>query len=318
MLRLFECALALDKHRNFARAAEHFGISQPTLTRSIQELERQLGVKLFDRSRRGIEPTPFGVLVLGSARRVSLDIVELKREIALLKGIKVGELTIGAGQIVSQTWVGDAVGGLLAKHPTLRLRVLDIDWWNIPAALHERRVDLAIGEMQEASEDPDLGIEPLPPRPVSFYCRIGHPLLSIEKPTIRDIGEYPFVAPKLPKRANEFLGEVGSMGQIFEGGKYFEPRIQCQSLDAILRVVRASNAVGIAATAKIATMIATADIAIIPFHAAWLRTNYAIMHLRGRTLAPAAVAFCVEAREAERRYNETAPPRTKLTNKPRR
>ena len=97
MIRLLECALALDKHRHFLGAAEHLRISQPTLTRSIQELERQFGAKLFDRSRRGAEPTPFGAIVLGSARRVALDISEAKREIALLKGLNLGELTIGVG-----------------------------------------------------------------------------------------------------------------------------------------------------------------------------------------------------------------------------
>ena len=308
LLRLLECALVLAKHRNFARAAEEMGISQPTLTRSIQEIERQLGAKLFDRNRRGVQPTSFGDLVLGSARRVALDITELKREIALLKGLQLGELAIGVGPVVAQTWMGDAVGRLIAKHPQLRLHILDLDWFDIPTALHERRIDLAIGEMQEAREDPDLAVEPLPHRPVCFYCRTGHPLQRFKKLTLREIGDYPFVAPKLPKRVNEFLARGRAMGQMAEGGQYFDPRIQCQNLDAILQIVETSNAVGIAATAKISSLIATRRLSIIPFQAAWLRTNYAIIHLRERTLAPAALALCEEVRESERRYNETATP----------
>ena len=315
MLRLLECALALDKHRNFARAAEHLGISQPTLTRSIQELERQIGAKLFDRSRRGVEPTPFGAIVLNSARRVSLNIAELKREIALLKGLNIGELTFGVGPIVAQTWMGDAVGGLLTKHPMLRLRILDLDWWDIRDALHERRIDLAIGESQEATEDPDIVVEPLPHRSVCFYCRIGHPLQRLKKVTIREIGEYPLVAPKLPRRANEFLAEGKATGQLARGGHYFEPRIECQNLDAIIRIVRASDAVSIATAAKLGPMVAARDIALIPFQAPWLRTNYAVIHLRERTLAPAAVAFCAEVAKAERRYNEVALPSQKRTGK---
>ena len=86
MLRLLECALALDEHRNFGRAAKQLGISQPTLTRSIQVLERQLDAQLFDRSgERGVEPTSFGAIVLKSARRVTLDISELKREVLPLR-----------------------------------------------------------------------------------------------------------------------------------------------------------------------------------------------------------------------------------------
>jgi DNA-binding transcriptional LysR family regulator len=311
MIRLLECALALDRHRNFARAAEQLGVSQPTLTRSIQELERQFGARLFDRSRRGLEPTPFGAIVLASGRRVALDIAEVKREIALLKGLNAGELTVGVGPLVSQTFLGAAVGSLLAKHPMLSLRILDLDWWEIPEALHQRRIDLAIGEIQEASEDPDLAIEPFPHRRVCFFSRTAHPLQRLKRVTIKDIAEFPFIGPRLPRRASDYLPNGGAMGHLAEGGQYFAPRIQCQNFYAISLAVGASDAVGLATQAKLKPMLAGGRIAIIPFHPAWLRTNYAVIHLRQRTLSPAAVAFCEETREAERQYNEGGPAKKK-------
>jgi DNA-binding transcriptional LysR family regulator len=161
--------------------------------------------------------------------------------------------------------------------------------------------------LQEVSNDPDLVVEPLPHRPVCFFCRTGHPLLRLKKVTIPDIGEFPLIAPKMPRRASEFLSEGRVMGQMAEIGQYFEPRIQCQNLYAISRAVRGSDAVGITTAAKLVPMLAEGRVAIIPFQAAWLRTNYAIIYLRNRTLAPAAAGFCAEAREAERRYNETRP-----------
>jgi DNA-binding transcriptional LysR family regulator len=305
MIRLLECAVALDRHRNFARAAETLGISQPTLTRSIQELERQFDSTLFDRSRRGVEPTPFGAVVLQSARRVALDIAEVKREIALLKGLNAGDLAIGAGSIVAQTFLGSAVGNILAKHAALRMQILELDWWEIPSALHERRIDLAVGELEEASEDVGLVIEPLPHRPVCFFCRTGHPLQRLKKVTINNIAEFPFIGPKLPKRANRYLPEGSAMGQLAEGGRYFAPRIQCQNLYAMSHAVSVSDAVGIATAAKLVPMLGQGRIAIIPFQTSWLRTNYAIIRLRERSLSPAAAALCAEVRESERKYNET-------------
>ncbi|MBK9703489.1 MAG: LysR family transcriptional regulator [Betaproteobacteria bacterium] len=59
-LRLLRHAIALGKHRNFARAAEALNLTQPTLSRSIATLEEALGVVLFDRSHKGVTPTPFG------------------------------------------------------------------------------------------------------------------------------------------------------------------------------------------------------------------------------------------------------------------
>ena len=67
-MRRLRHALALAEHRNFARAAAALHITQPALSRSIQALEEGMGVLLFDRSPRDVEPTAFGELVLRHAR----------------------------------------------------------------------------------------------------------------------------------------------------------------------------------------------------------------------------------------------------------
>ena len=307
MLQLLRRALALHEHRNFARAAEHLAISQPTLTRSIQDLERQLGVKLFDRDRRGVEPTAFGSLVLNGARRVALDIEELMREIALLKGLNAGELTVGVGPIVAQTWMPGAVAGLLTKYPRLKIRIITDNWWDLVPALHERQIDLGIGETEVASDDPDIDVEPLPNRQGRFFCRVGHPLARAKRLTITQIGKYPLVAPKLPKRTHEHVASCRSMGRIAASGKYFEPQIECQNIDACLRIVSESDAIGIAPVATLWLPLVKNKVVPILFEAPWLRTNYGILRLRDRTLSPAAIAFCDEVTAAERLYHEAAP-----------
>ena len=62
-MRRLRHALALAEYRNFARAADALHITQPALSRSIQSLEDGLGVRLFDRSPRDVQPTAFGELV---------------------------------------------------------------------------------------------------------------------------------------------------------------------------------------------------------------------------------------------------------------
>ena len=176
MLYLLECALALEKHRTYRRTAQHLHVSQPTITRAIQELERLFSVTLFDRSRRGSIPTAFGALLLERARRVALDIDDLKRDIALLKGLDVGELDLGIGPIVAQTWMPDALAGFLVSHPHLRVRIVTQDWWDLVPALRKRGIDIGIGELNSISDEPDIVINPLPHRPLRFYCRAGRPL----------------------------------------------------------------------------------------------------------------------------------------------
>jgi DNA-binding transcriptional LysR family regulator len=75
-------------------AAKQLGVSEPTLSRSLKQLEAELGVRLFD--RQGVTPTLFGEIVLKYGERVATELDELMREVALAKGLEIGELRIAA------------------------------------------------------------------------------------------------------------------------------------------------------------------------------------------------------------------------------
>src|SRR5512137_2516263 len=96
-LHLVRHALVLAKHGNFRRAARALHVSQPTLSRNIAALERSLGVRLFDRSSSGVEPTPFGRLVLERGRGLLAGESDLLREISLQAGLEIGSLAVAAG-----------------------------------------------------------------------------------------------------------------------------------------------------------------------------------------------------------------------------
>jgi len=90
-------AVALDRYRNFHRAAEAEGISQPAFSRSIRALENELEVRLFDRQGAGVTPTFYGEALLRRAETMSGEIQELLREINLLKGLGAGKLEVAVG-----------------------------------------------------------------------------------------------------------------------------------------------------------------------------------------------------------------------------
>ncbi len=95
-LRLLRCALALAEHGNFARAAEARHISQPSLSRNIQEIELRVGTQLFERTAGGAVPTDAGTIFLEHAREVVSRSQDLGREMDILRGLEKGELCIGA------------------------------------------------------------------------------------------------------------------------------------------------------------------------------------------------------------------------------
>lgn len=318
MITLLEYALALEKERNFARAARQLGISQPTLTRGIQELERQFSAHLFDRTRRGVFPTGAGKILLERARRVTVSLKDLRNAIDLYQGLQQAELRLGVGPVVAQTWIPDAIALLLQTNPQIEITVKTNDFWELVPHLLNQSIDLAIGEViPDINKHSEISVIQLPPRPIRFFCRVDHPLTKMKSPSIADIGQYPMASSALPLRASEHFGGTRALGKLSENGLHFEPQISCHSFDVCCRIIRASDNIGIAPLSQLSRLPADGGVVIVPFEAGSLRTNYAIMHLCDRTLSPSAAIFVERALAAEKSYHSLTPGPDEEKSKPR-
>jgi DNA-binding transcriptional LysR family regulator len=304
MIELLEYALSLERHRNFARAAKELGISQPTLTRGIQELERHFCAKLFDRTRQGVFPTAAGKILIDRSRIIARSFEELEKAINSFQGLQHAELKLGVGPVVAQTWAPDAVASLLEAHPQVEVHVKTHDFWELAPALLKQTIELAIGEViPDIHKHSEIHVQPLPARPIRFFCRAGHPLTRLKNPTFGQIGQYPMAGPKLPLRASEHFGGTRALGKLSTNGMHFEPQVSCETFDVCLRIIKVSDNIGIAPLAQLSRISANAGFTLLPFDAPSLRTNYAIMRLRDRTLTPSATAFVEHALASEEAYH---------------
>jgi DNA-binding transcriptional LysR family regulator len=308
---MLEHALAIEKYRNFHVAAKALELSQSTLSRSIHALETELGVTLFNRAR-GLEPTEFGRFVLMRSRSILNDAENMKDEVTKMRGLVTGEISIGCGPVISQTWIGDAIARLTAKHPGLTVHAKDYSWWALPEALREREIDIAVGETADLDRDPELVVEPLPKRAGVFCCRKDHPLAARKSVTLDEIAAFPLAAPKLPGRIAEFLPINQRLGALSADRGHFVPRVCCENLFTVLRVVAQTDAVGAAVRAFVEPEIAAGRIVALPYEAPWMRTNYGLIYLRNRTLSVASDAFRAAAVSAEKAYFERTPPTTQV------
>src|SRR5216684_1223059 len=94
-LRHLRYFVAVAEHRNFHRAAEHLHMAQPPLSQQIQDLERELGVQLFDRTRRQIEVTVAGQVFLEDATRILSQVEQAEKRVKRASKGELGQLTIG-------------------------------------------------------------------------------------------------------------------------------------------------------------------------------------------------------------------------------
>jgi DNA-binding transcriptional LysR family regulator len=286
-LRLLRCALALAEHRTFARAAEVVHVSQPALSRSIQEIELRAGTQLFERGTRGVVPTDAGKIFLEHAREVVARAADLNREMDLLRGLEKGELSIGAGTYPSAMMVERAVVRLLQSHPTIRLQVHTDNREKLLPLLHKRELDLAVIGVIGMEVDSDLHITALNQHQGYFVVRNGHPLLaSKEPPTLQSILQFPSMmtsrvsAPVLM----QFLAGESADDTHHTPTKSF-PAIACESVAMMKMITAETDTVGVLPLNAVMAEVRAGQLVVLSLVPPFMKVDFGIVRLAHRSLS---------------------------------
>ncbi len=291
---------ALAQHRHFGRAARMLGVSQPNLTRSLRQIEERLGVALFD--RQGVTPTVFGEIILRHGEKALATFHELMRELALAKGLEIGELRIAAGPYPADISGERAVGIFLQRHPKIFVDMRSANWERAIRDVLEDAADLGLAEATEAVDNPELVVQFVRKSQVFFFCAAGHPLAGRERLALDDLLEYPWAGPSLPERFRAALPIAEKPFAIFDANRNrLHPRALVGSFTAAKQVVLGGLALSVAIHSQIAHELSQGVFVRLPVEAPWLSVNYGFITRRGRTPSPAARAFMdiVRAIEAE-------------------
>src|SRR5919198_227956 len=147
MLDKLEYLMALSRDRHFGRAAEACGVTQPTLSAGIKQLEDTLGVLLVQRGSRFIGFTPEGERTLDWARRIVGDARAMRQEIKSLKQKLSGELKIAAIPTVLGM-VAQLTPPFRARHPDVRFRVKSCPSSDVLGLLENLEVDAGLSYIE--------------------------------------------------------------------------------------------------------------------------------------------------------------------------
>lgn len=144
--------LVLQEEQNMTRAAKRLFITQPTLTACINNLEKSLGVKLFDRSHHPINTTAWGNVYIQEMQALLTNEQQLNEKIQKMASEQY-ELRIGIGQIHSEFWCPDLIEGLLKKYPTLNVQIKEAPEMQLVEMLKRDKIDVLFGYVKENSSD---------------------------------------------------------------------------------------------------------------------------------------------------------------------
>ncbi len=302
-IRQLRLVSALAAHRHFGRAAQSLGLSQPALTKALKALEDELGATLFDRGPP-VVPTAMGALVVQRAEALSAGFDDLKREVALARGLDTGLLTLSFGGQAAEFAAIDAVAAFSRKHPFVSCAVQIGDHESVTADVLEGRADLGLADLQLAARHPDLETEPLRRTGYVLFCRHGHPLTVPGADAGADaLLAWPWVGTS---RTVPGLGPVAgrhAFGDFDAASGRVALRLRVNTFPAMLRLVMGSDAISAAPQALIAPHVELGTLAILRAPYGWPELDYGIIRKRGRTPSPAAEAYMTELRLREATFD---------------
>jgi DNA-binding transcriptional LysR family regulator len=292
--------VALSQHGNFGRAAAALNISQPALTKSIQTLEKALGVRLFDRQPGGVVLTSFGQLVVEHTRGFIIAEQELLRELHLLAGLEVGHLDVMLGPFPSVMSAYRACGTVMERHPRLQIGLHVANWREVTKAVVEKNAELGIAELSDAVLNEELETELVGQHQARIFCRPGHPLLRADRVTLPDLLGYPWANTRVPPRmAAMFPRSQVRAGRFDELTGDFVPAVELDVPMQLSAVLANTDVIGFGAFSTVERDLREGRLAYLPAPEFNVRASYGFIFRRNRSLSPAALAFMQAVRDVE-------------------
>lgn len=286
-IKHLEHLLALADTGSFSRAAEKLFITQSALSRSIQNLEEELGGLLLDRIGKRNELTPLGLDVVSRARHIVRDAAELRHNAKLLQGEGSVSISVGLGSGPAALLMVPLLC-LAARRQGMRVSVTQGSVELQVSQLRSRQLDALVVDMRRVIPAADLNIESLAELKAGFVARANHPLAGRKAVNLPDVLRYSIASTPLSDEVARML--VDRFG--LQANPAEMVKLRCDDVASLVSAVAQTDAIFLGVIA--ATRGGLADGSLVelqvrPKLSAGAR--YAYVTLAGRTEAPAMATF---------------------------
>ncbi|HEU5015431.1 MAG TPA: LysR substrate-binding domain-containing protein [Roseiflexaceae bacterium] len=287
LLRLFA---TVAEQGSFSRAASLLYISQPAISKGVQELERQLGTTLLDRSGRGVALTEAGETLLPHAQH--LFAVERAAETALeqLEGLERGQLAIGASSTIGIYLLPPLLGRFRQRYPGIRL-FLDIgNTQQIGERLRMTPLDTVF--VEGPVDLPHTEVTPWRDDTLVVIAAPDHPLAGKQRMPLDNVLAEPFVLREGGSGTRYVIEQA-----LRERGITLKITMELGSTEAIKQVVSAGLGLAIVSEATIALELQAERLAVLDVPELTLGRVLTQLHVVGRPPSRALQAFEALLRE---------------------
>lgn len=271
---------------SFTHAADRLGVTQPSFTALIQDLERILGLKLFERTTRSIALTAAGKDLRDRIARPISDLEEAYRSMSDLAEVRRGAVVVGALPSTSLTLVPPALGRLGQRYPAVQVRVVEAHNDELITMLRTNQVEFALATL--LAETPDLDFIPLMADAFFAVYPEGHALACQRDLHWQDLVPHDLILLSHGSSARMQFDRSVKQDETKQGLRYDVTHM----ITAILLV---RQGLGVAILPQLALSgLPMEGLAYRPIVDASAKRRIGIIHRRDRHLSPAAEAFTAE------------------------
>ncbi|AQV99236.1 LysR family transcriptional regulator (plasmid) [Cupriavidus necator] len=263
---------------SLAKAAKRLTISQPALSKSMDRLESELGMKLLERSPTGILPTALGELIYAHARAIrdEMDIaakrIEPDRE-------QVQTINLGTLPSLTSNVIPRAVSKWRQQHPNVLLRVVEKVQVELLLGLLRGEFDFIVGQ----TEFYDVFLEGLKQRVLfrdrlCVFARADHPLFQLSTLSWADLAQYPWICPMVGWPQRTILEKLVTA----EGLEPPRQLVECGSIDFTKSLIASSDHLALLPAHAAISQTTASPIKALPITIAELKRDIAVI-FRERT-----------------------------------
>lgn len=195
--------LALMETRSYWRAAEMCHLTPQALSKSIRRFEESLGVRLFDRDSRSVEPTLFADRIEAYARNIDAEVRSLRRDLDHLLGTGANDLAVGVGAAAAMQIAACAVLAVKQRNPKLSVTVMEGTYESLMPQLVNGKLDVMVSIMTRDEVDPLIGHQIVNQETYHVFGRLEHPLAGRSGVTLAELEDYPWIMGADEDRAIE-------------------------------------------------------------------------------------------------------------------
>ncbi|MBL4806798.1 MAG: LysR family transcriptional regulator [Rhodobacteraceae bacterium] len=200
--------VAVGETHNYSIAGRLIGLSQPSVHRSVSNLENLSGLTLFRRSSTGTDPTEAGNALIRHAKLAYTEIRQGLNEISEFQGSDSTVIIVGSLPLARTHILPLAVHAMIECSENVQIRVVDGPYPELLRRLRHGDIDCLIGALRDPPPAEDVTQEYLFSDPLAIVAGPGHPLIGKAGISIEDTANFPWIAPPKNTPGGTYLFET--------------------------------------------------------------------------------------------------------------